>query len=72
ETHSDHVLNGIRLAVKHGAIQNVDVGLRHFTRHIGSGDSYFETPMVLPSGELTAWPEGFFDEWEKGLEELLK
>ena len=72
ETHSDHVLNGIRLAVKHGAIPNVDVGLRHFTRDTGTGDSYFETPMVLPSGELTTWPEGFFDEWEKSLEELLK
>lgn len=72
ETHSDHVLNGIRLAVKHGAIPNVDVGLRHFTRDTASGDSYFESPTVLPSGELTAWPEGFFDEWEKSLEELLK
>lgn len=72
ETHSDHILNGIRLAVKHGAIPNVDVGLRHFTRDTASGDSYFESPMVLPSGELTAWPEGFFDEWEKSLEELLK
>lgn len=72
ETHSDHVLNGIRLAVKHGAISNTAVGLRHFTRDTGTGDSYFETPMILPSGELTAWPEGFFDEWEKSLEELLK
>jgi len=72
ETHSDHVLNGIRLAVKHEAIPNVDVGLRHFTRDTASGDSFFESPMVLPSGELTAWPEGFFDEWEKSLEELLK
>jgi predicted ATPase len=65
ETHSDHILNGIRLAVKHGAIPNVDVGLHHFTRDTGTGDSYFETPTILPNGELTAWPEGFFDEWKK-------
>lgn len=72
ETHSDHVLNGIRLAVKRGAISNEDVGLRHFTRDTASGDSYFETPTILSSGELSDWPEGFFDEWEKSLEELLK
>lgn len=72
ETHSDHILNGIRLAVKRGAIPNTDVGLRHFTRDVATGDSYFESPMVLPNGELTAWPEGFFDEWENSLEALLK
>lgn len=72
ETHSDHILNGIRLAVKRGALPNTDVGLRHFTRDVATGDSYFESPMVLPNGELTAWPEGFFDEWENSLEALLK
>jgi predicted ATPase len=72
ETHSDHILNGIRLAVKHGAISNTDVRLCHFTRDTGTGDSYIETPMVLPNGELSSWPEGFFDEWERSLEELLK
>lgn len=72
ETHSDHILNGIRLAVKHEAIPNTDVRLCHFTRDTGTGDSYIETPMVLPNGELSAWPEGFFDEWERSLEDLLK
>lgn len=72
ETHSDHVLNGIRLAVKHQTISSSDVGLRHFTRNIGTGDSYIESPAILPNGELTAWPVGFFDEWERSLEDLLK
>ncbi len=73
ETHSDHILNGIRLAVKHkeSGIQPSDVQLCHFTRHPITGDSYIEAPVILPNGELSEWPEGFFDEWEKSLETLL-
>lgn len=72
ETHSDHVLNGIRLAVKHQTIANTDVSLCHFVRDTDTGDSYIQNPMILPDGELSAWPEGFFDEWEISLEELLR
>lgn len=72
ETHSDHVLNGIRLAVKNEDISPNKVQLCNFTRDPVTGDSYIETPVVLANGELTAWPEGFFDEWEKSLEDLLR
>jgi len=72
ETHSDHVLNGIRLAVKNEKIVNTDVSLCHFVRDTDTGDSYIQNPMILPDGELSAWPEGFFDEWEISLEELLR
>ena len=71
ETHSDHVLNGIRIATRKGLIKGQDIQLCHFTRNIANGDSQVETPSVLPNGELSAWPDGFFDEWEKNLEALL-
>jgi predicted ATPase len=73
ETHSDHILNGIRLAVKHkeSGITPEHVQLCNFTRDPITGDSYIEQPVILPNGELSAWPEGFFDEWEKSLEALL-
>ncbi|MEN9374074.1 MAG: hypothetical protein RIR79_1626 [Pseudomonadota bacterium] len=71
ETHSDHILNGIRLAVKNKTIKNTDVSLCNFVRDTATGDSYIQNPMILPNGELSAWPEGFFDEWERSLEELL-
>jgi hypothetical protein len=29
------------------------------------------TPQIDGDGHLDQWPEGFFDEWEKGLAELL-
>lgn len=72
ETHSDHILNGIRLAVKNNLIANTNVSLCHFVRDTGTGDSYIQNPMILPDGELSSWPEGFFDEWEKSLEALLR
>ncbi|MBK7003129.1 MAG: DUF3696 domain-containing protein [Rhodoferax sp.] len=72
ETHSDHILNGIRLAVKHNTIKNTAVSLCNFVRDTATGDSYLQNPVILPNGELSAWPDGFFDEWERSLEELLK
>jgi predicted ATPase len=71
ETHSDHLLNGIRLAVKNNDIQAAHVRLCYFTRDRSSGDCYLELPRVLPNGQLSNWPEGFFDEWENSLEALL-
>lgn len=73
ETHSDHVLNGIRLAVKdkRGGVTAEDVRLCYFTRDISSGDCYVELPTVLADGQLSNWPKGFFDQWEKSLNALL-
>lgn len=72
ETHSDHVLNGIRLATKNGLIPPSDIQICNFTRDPQSGESYIESPTVLQNGELSAWPIGFFDQWELTLEALLE
>lgn len=71
ETHSDHVLNGVRLAVKRDALSSEDVQLCFFTRDIASGDCYVEHPVILSDGQISHWPEGFFDQWELSLEAIL-
>ena len=71
ETHSDHVLNGIRLAVKKGSLIADNVRLCYFTRDVTRGDCYVELPSVLPNGQLSNWPAGFFDQWELSLNALL-
>lgn len=71
ETHSDHVLNGIRLAVKQGRIRNNDVALHFFERRMDTGETFVQSPAILPTGKLSDWPVGFFDQWDKSLEELL-
>lgn len=72
ETHSDHVLNGIRLAVKQEeGVKADDIALHYFTRDINTWESRIESPRVLPDGQLDRWPEGFFDQWDRSLDALL-
>ena len=73
ETHSDHLLNGIRIAVKNQLIDenNVEVHfvyadrenpLLHLTRHM----------QIHDDGSMEDWPAGFFDEWEESLRILAR
>ena len=70
ETHSDHVLNGIRLAVKDGKLPADQTKLHFFSRQPGKTSGY-ETPTLGPDGRLSYWPAGFFDQWERSLDRLL-
>jgi predicted ATPase len=69
ETHSDHILNGVRLAVKRGLLPAEDVVLHYFRR----ADEGIEilSPAMGPDGMLSHWPPGFFDEWDRSLDQLL-
>jgi len=74
ETHSDHVLNGIRLSVKKKIINQNDTQVLFVAREdIGT---HFHTnvyaPNILENGDLDVWPEGFFDEWDNALISLLE
>ncbi|MFK0732257.1 MAG: AAA family ATPase [Gloeotrichia echinulata DVL01] len=74
ETHSDHVLNGIRLAVHGGKIKQNDVQLHYFQRQEKQGQAVIEvvSPRIDRNGRIDKWPDGFFDEWEKSLDVLLE
>ena len=78
ETHSDHILNGIRLSVKQGIIPHGYVRLNYFYQEDVSdmvlGERVIHkkcSPVILSDGSLSDWPDGFFDEWDKALEELF-
>ena len=70
ETHSDHLLNGIRLAIYDGLLAPDDVMLHFFARSGSVSD--VKTPKLDRNGRLNYWPNGFFDEWDKNLELLLQ
>jgi predicted ATPase len=70
ETHSDHVLNGIRLAVKKGIAWPEDIAI-HFFSQDEKGETSVLSPHVDMSGRLDAWPEGFFDQFDSALSQLL-
>lgn len=74
ETHSDHVLNGIRVAVKREMLDAENVKILYFYKDNEEKDEYrhkVKNPRLLKTGQLTEWPDGFFDEWENALLELL-
>nr|WP_228454308.1 DUF3696 domain-containing protein [Streptomyces alkaliphilus] len=69
ETHSDHVLNGLRLAVKRGRL-TPDRAVVHYFR-TERGTTEVITPTVDREGRLDRWPRGFFDELENTLDQLI-
>jgi len=73
ETHSDHILNGIRISAKNGIINPSYTQILFFSRECASGifNTNVYAPNILEDGSLDYWPEGFFDEWDNALTELL-
>jgi predicted ATPase len=71
ETHSDHVLNGIRLAVRGGLIAPADVSIYFFDSNAADPTvSQVARLLVDKNGNLDHWPAGFFDQSEKDLANL--
>lgn len=73
ETHSDHILNGIRLAVKYNDIDRKLIRLNYFYQEVCNKKIIHKkcSPIILDDGSLSDWPDGFFDEWEKAIDDLL-
>lgn len=74
ETHSDHVLNGIRVAVKESKIQGSDVAIYYFDRILNSKtehESVITTVSIDKNGELSEYPKGLLDEWSSQLFKLI-
>lgn len=69
ETHSDHVLNGIRLAVKNRRISKENVAMHFFSQDAGTAQ--LQSPTIDGDGRLDSWPAGFFDQFDLALSELL-
>ena len=71
ETHSDHVLNGIRLAVHSGKADPSNVALYHSKWEPGGKSPSLALLNIDREGRVSGWPEGFFDEMERSLDQLL-
>lgn len=71
ESHSDHVLNGIRLAIKEGRLSSAQAAIHFFSR-LPEGSASFATPRISSDGRLSDWPIDFFDQWERSLDMLLE
>jgi predicted ATPase len=72
ETHSDHVLNGVRLAVKDQTLPHIAAALHFFNPRPkdASEPAHVSSPRIDPYGNVSEWPTGFFDQAEKDLAAL--
>jgi predicted ATPase len=68
ETHSDHVLNGARKAVKNKIINHEQVAIHYFTP---KEDVRVVSPLIDKNGNLDSWPEGFFDQFDVDTSSLI-
>lgn len=66
ETHSDHVLNGIRRSVKAEQIDPEKIAI-HFFRPRTDNAAQVLSPQLDRSGNIDTWPEGFFDQFDKDM-----
>ena len=70
ETHSDHVLNGVRRAVKQGKLSCENAALHFFRPREGNAEgksAQVETLRMDQNGRIDTWLEGFFDQFDKDL-----
>lgn len=66
ESHSDHVLNGIRRAVKCKKINNEKVAF-YFFNNRNFNESQIISPQIDKNGRIDHWPNGFFDQFDKDI-----
>ena len=70
ETHSDHVMDGVRIAVREGILRPEDTCFHYFTR--SDGVTRITTPRIDADGRLSEWPEGFFDQHRRNTARLVR
>jgi len=73
ETHSDHILNGIRVAVKEGEIDNDKVAIFYYDKIVEASEQYSKVVDIYvdKNGELSEYPKNLLEEWSNQLFKLI-
>jgi len=72
ETHSEHIINGIRLAVLNKRVSENDISINFFkSNEIESKENIVQI-SIDPKSNLSEWPKGFFDQQEKDISTIFK
>lgn len=71
ETHSDHVVNGLRLSMKQGLIQPKDGVIQHFAYDNGTITPVVSEITSDKKGNLSYYPDDFMDEWTAQMLQLV-
>lgn len=73
ETHSDHILNGIRVAVKENPVLKDRTELFYFKKIVTPTEQYSKITDIEidKNGTLSDYPENLLDEWSNQLSKLI-
>lgn len=71
ETHSEHVINGVRLAALKNTIDNKKVTINFLSLASSYKEININNININEKAELSSWPKGFFDQEEQDLKEIL-
>lgn len=80
ESHSDHVLNALRVATKNGLLEPEDSSVLFFNRNAVSKANEITSILIDEKGKLhrktdegtmAKIPQGFFDEWTNAMAKLF-
>ena len=73
ETHSDHIVNGIRVAVKEKSISDERLMMFYFERTVEEKEQYSKITEIEVdlNGELSSYPKNLLDEWSNQLIKLV-
>jgi predicted ATPase len=73
ETYSDHILNGIRVAVKENIIDKSKVNVVYFEKTTTNKEQFTKISQIKidEQGELSEYPKDFLDEWSTQLLKLI-
>ena len=71
ETHSDHLMNGIRMACHQGLIENDDIEMDLIGVEKDGVTHSRQNVSLDKEGYVENWIPGFFDEWETALKSLI-
>lgn len=72
ETHSDHVINGIRRAIARDRVLSPEMATIQFFQSDRSDVPGIRTIEISARGDLSEWPPGFFDQMDLDLAALAQ
>ena len=73
ETHSDHILNGIRVAVKDDLVDKSKVNVMYFEKMTTEKEQFTKITQIRvdKNGTLSEYPKDFLDEWSNQVSQLI-
>ena len=70
ETHSDHVINCLRISISNKLIKRTDAKIIYFSRDEGNNPLVSQI-NIDSQGNLSDYPDGFMDEWGNQMAQLV-